>query len=106
MSFYQLDFYSDILQREADVLIAAPAKQEDDCQVVYLLHGGGSDNKSWLPQKERLQEWAEQFQTVIEAEYDYTYLEPEQGQHDDAFWSKWMPEFLRFLRRRNIQMQL
>ena len=62
MSFYQLDFYSDILQREADVLIAAPAKQEDDCQ----------------------------------AEYDYTYLEPEQGQHDDAFWSKWMPEFLRF----------
>lgn len=40
MSFYQLDFYSDILQREADVLIAAPAKQEDDCQVVYLLHGG------------------------------------------------------------------
>ena len=37
MSFYQLDFYSDILQREADVLIAAPAKQEDDCQVVYLL---------------------------------------------------------------------
>lgn len=54
MSFYQLDFYSDILQREADVLIAAPAKQEDDCQ----------------------------------AEYDYTYLEPEQGQHDDAFWSK------------------
>ncbi len=46
MSFYQLDFYSDILQREADVLIAAPAKQEDDCRVVYLLHGGGSDNKS------------------------------------------------------------
>lgn len=50
MSFYQLDFYSDILQREADVLIAAPAKQEDDCQVVYLRHGGGggggSDNKS------------------------------------------------------------
>ena len=37
MSFYQLDFYSDILQREADVLIAAPAKQEDDCQAVYLL---------------------------------------------------------------------
>ena len=47
MSFYQLDFYSDILQRDVDVLVAAPAKQEDDCQVVYLLHGGGgSDNKS------------------------------------------------------------
>lgn len=30
------------------------------------------------------------------AEYDYTYPEPEQRQHDDAFWSKWMPEFLRF----------
>lgn len=29
-------------------------------------------------------------------EYDYMYQEPFEGGHDDNFWAKWMPMFLRF----------
>jgi len=69
MAFFQLDFYSEILQRDADVLLAAPDRVDEDCRVVYLLHGGGggggSDNRSWLPQKQRLQDWAQEYRTVF-----------------------------------------
>ena len=41
MSFYQLGFYSKILEKDTDVLVAAPEKLDTDCKVVYLLHGGG-----------------------------------------------------------------
>ncbi len=69
MSFYQLGFYSKILEKDTDVLVAAPEKLDTDCKVVYLLHGGGgggkTDNKSWLNQKEELQKWAEEYQIVF-----------------------------------------
>jgi len=69
MAFYKLDFYSDILNRDVDVLIAAPQVQNEACRVVYLLHGGGGgggvDNTSWLAQKQRLQDWAAEYNTVF-----------------------------------------
>lgn len=69
MAFYQLIFPSQVLKRQADVRIAAPDDQEAARKTVYLLHGGGGgggvDNTAWLGQKERLQEWAETYQTVF-----------------------------------------
>lgn len=69
MGFYRFDLYSDVLGRDEDIFIAAPAKMDDDTRVVYLLHGGGGgggvDNTSWLPQKQRLENWAETFKTVF-----------------------------------------
>lgn len=69
MAFYQLDFYSKILARKTDVLLATPDTTEDNSRVVYLLHGGGggggTDNKSWLAQKQRLCQWAEKYKTVF-----------------------------------------
>lgn len=69
MSFYQLNFHSDILEKDTDILIALPKIRNSNTKTVYLLHGGGGgnnvDNKSFLPQKERLEKWAEKFNTVF-----------------------------------------
>lgn len=69
MAFYKMDFYSKILQKDTDVLVSAPDKTNRESNVVYLLHGGGggggTDNKSWLNQKDRLQKWAEEYQTFF-----------------------------------------
>ena len=68
MAFFTFTFDSQILNKEADVLIAAPEK-DFGTKCVYLLHGGGggggTDNKSWLGQKERLQEWAEKYRVTL-----------------------------------------
>ena len=67
--FYKLIPYSPILRRDADVLIAAPDTIAADCRVVYLLHGGGggggTDNTSWLSKKQRLQDWARDYNVVF-----------------------------------------
>lgn len=69
LSFYQLCFESRILQKNVDILISSPNSPEPRGRVVYLLHGGGggggTDNKVWLSQKERLQDWAEKFQMTF-----------------------------------------
>ncbi len=69
MAFYKMDFYSKILQKDTDVLIAAPERINKECKVVYLLHGGGggggTDNKSWINQKDRLQKWSEEYNVVF-----------------------------------------
>lgn len=69
MGFYQLDFYSETLKQNTDVLIACPEEAERCRYAVYLLHGGGggqgADNKSWLNQKERLEQWAETYGVVL-----------------------------------------
>ena len=41
MQFFRIDFYSDVLKRDENVLVAAPAAPSVDSRVVYLLHGGG-----------------------------------------------------------------
>lgn len=69
MPFYKLDFHSEILGKDVDVLIATPERIDNNCRAVYLLHGGGggggTDNKCWLEQKPRLQEWAEEYKIVF-----------------------------------------
>jgi len=68
MAFFSLDFDSTILGRRETILVAAP-EHPDNSAVLYLLHGGGGgggvDNRSWLPQKDRLSRWAETYGVTI-----------------------------------------